>query len=40
MNIDDGMSREEAIDSFDTFKLSTNELSMIKSDPKRYEEAP
>ncbi len=35
MNIDDGMNREEAIDSarqnaFDTVKLSTNELSMIK----------
>ena len=45
MNIDDSMNREEAIDSarqnaFDTVKLSTNELSMIKSDPKLYEEAP
>lgn len=43
MNIDDGMRREEAIDSArqnanDTVKLSSNEFAMVKSDPKLYKD--
>ena len=43
MNIDDGMSREDAIDSarqnaFDTVELTRNEREMIKTDPKLYKD--
>ena len=43
MNIDDGMSDEEAIDSarqnaFDTVELTRNEREMIKTDPKLYKD--
>lgn len=43
MNIDDGMTREDAIDSarqnaHDTVKLTGGEHHMIKTDPKLYED--
>ena len=43
MNIDDGMSDEEAIDSarqnaYDTVELTRNEREMIKTDPKLYKD--
>jgi hypothetical protein len=43
MNIDQGMSHEEAIDSarqnaYDTVKLTRNEHELIKTDPKLYED--
>ena len=43
MNIDEGMSHEDAIDSarqnaFDTVELTRNEREMIKTDPKLYKD--